>query len=147
MRGNGFRPYNTPTVDGTRLEHMTPSTDVLAFGQLVCQGSTMGGTLGVVGTTMLTKQKFICFRATTGATDTVPFLRVGLLQELVAPVATSETVISTTQIGQQIAYSSSGTCLCPATTGHFVISGVFNTSAVTGQFLTGHFIPFVGTTA
>ena len=147
IRGSGFRPYSTPTVDGTALEHNKPSTEALAFGQIVCRGSTMGGALGGVGTTMLTKQKFIAFKATTGAQDLIPFLRLSPMQELIAPVASSETVISTTQIGQQIAFSSSGTALCPATTGHFIISGVYNTSAVTAQFLTGYFSLFVATTA
>lgn len=147
MRGNGFRPYNSNTVNGTRLDYLTPTTEALAFGQIVCQGSTMGGAVGTLGTTVPTKQRFIAMKATTGATTPIPCFRIGVMDELVAPAATSETVVSTTQIGQSIAFSSSGTCLCPATTGYFTISGVYNTSAVTGQYFTGYFSLFVATTA
>lgn len=147
IRGNGFRVNNTPVVNGTPIEHLKPSTEALAFGQIVCQGSTMGGALGTLGTTVPTKERFIALKATTGAQTLAPFLRIDATYELIAPVASSETVISTTQIGQQIAFSSSGTALCPATTGYFVISGVFNTSAVTAQYLTGRFVTAVATTA
>jgi len=147
LRGKGFRVNKTQYVSGTPLVYITPTTEVLPLNGLLRQGSTMGGALGTLGTTVPTKERFICMRATTGAQTLIPFLRIDASYELIAPVASSETVISTTQIGQQVAFSSSGTCLCPATTGYFAISGVFNTSGVTAQYLTGRFQTAVATTA
>lgn len=149
IRGRGFRPHNTAEVNGTPLQHIKPTTEVLAFGQIVFQGSTYGGAVGTANTTNVEKPKFIAFRATTGAQDLIPVLRLGTgsYYELIAPVASSETVVSTTAIGNYIAFSSSGTSLSPGTTGHFVVSGVFNTSSVTAQYLTGYFVTQVATTA
>lgn len=149
VRGNGFRPHNTAEVNGTPLQFVKPTTEALAFGQIVYQGSTYGGAVGKAATTNVEKPKFIAFKATTGAQDLIPVLRLGTgsYYELIAPAASSGTVVSTTNIGNYIAFSSSGTALVPATTGHFVVSGVFNTSSVTAQFFTGYFVTQVATTA
>lgn len=146
IRGNGFRPNNTPTVSGTPLEYRTPSTEVLAFGEILKQGSTMGGALGHSDSTTPGIQRFIAVKATTGATTPIPVIRLLPGMELIVPAASSETVVSTTQIGNFVAVSSSGTSICCATTGVFVISGVFNTSGASAQYFTGYFSGVAATT-
>ena len=146
QRGNGFRANKTPFVSGTPLDYIAATTEVLAFGQILKQGSTMGGAVGAGDSTTPGAAVFVGMRATTGATTPIPVLRVFPGMELIVPAASSETAISTTQIGNHVAISSSGTCICAATTGKFVLSGVYSTSAVASQYFTGYFASIAATT-
>lgn len=139
-----IKPYKSLEVNGTPLEYIPSTTEVLAFGQALKQGSTMGGSVGAMtGTTA--KPQFIGFVATTGGTNPIPVLRVTDQVEFVVNNASSVSAVSTTQKGLYFALSTSQTALDTGSTGFFKVSNVYNTSSAQAQYFTGFFTEY-GTT-
>ena len=147
MRGNGFRTNKSPYVYASPLEFISPSSEHLPLNSVLKQGSTMGGRVGLMtGTTYATPDFISASDVAAGSSaSTIPVIRVKSDIELIVPQASSATVVSTTNIGNHVACCTSMTCVDTATTGVFVISGIYNTSAAAAQYFTGHFIA-AGTT-
>lgn len=145
MRGNGFRVNSAAHSYGDPTEYITPTTQALPINSVLVQGSTMGGEVGLAATTNV--PDFIGLRATTGGqTIDIPCIRVLPTVEFVVPLATSETVISTTNEGNHVSFATSGTAIVASATGTFVIRKVYNTSGADAQYFTGHFTPVAVTT-
>lgn len=146
MRGSGFRVNKAGYVYGQPLEFRTPTTEALPLYSVGQQGSTAGGNVGLCNTTGI--PEFIIMQATTGSQATqIPVLRVLPGVEFIVPCASSETVVSTTNVGNYVAFATSGTAISPDSSGTFAISGVYNTSAANAQFFTGYFKETAPTTA
>jgi hypothetical protein len=101
-------------------------------------GSTMGGSVGLSGTTHL--PNFIGVKATTGDTAQIPCIKVTSDIEFIVPLSSSESAVSTTNVGNHVAVSSSGTSLVASATGVFKISAVYATSGAAYQFFKGYFV-------
>lgn len=141
LRGNGFRVSKTPYVSGTPLVYITPTTEALPINAILKQGSTMGGAVGLALNSTYVTPTHIGLAATTGGTSiAIPCIRITPDVEFIVPMSSSETVISTTNVGNHVEFSSSGTSVVASATGTFKISAVYNTSAALAQYVKGYFV-------
>lgn len=144
--------YKSPYVYSQPMEYYPASTGQLQLGQLVKIDSTNTSPYRVISPVGLTSctntfkvKLYIAMKDQATPTTSqsrdlnFPVLAVDPGVTYVVDHATSETVISTTDIGVNYAVSSSGAAT-KGSTGNFRILGMYNTSDTAAQKLIGHFV-------